>query len=225
MVLCVLRGSNARMSEQVRGTDKMRIITLSVGSIDTNCYIVIHNGDACVIDPGAEANGIIAVLAGQQVALQNILLTHGHADHVAAAVALKRLTGAKLFAHPADGYLLRATDNEIAKMLGLTEAVTPDAALQDSATVSLAGVDFTVLATPGHTPGSCCLYSAAEQVLFSGDTLFRGGIGRSDLPGGDAKVLARSLARLKQLPPDTEVYPGHGPSTTIGRERMSNRYW
>jgi glyoxylase-like metal-dependent hydrolase (beta-lactamase superfamily II) len=97
--------------------------------------------------------------------------------------------------------------------------------LSDAKSVSLAGIEFTVLATPGHTPGSCCLYNAKEQVLFSGDTLFRGSIGRSDLQGGDAKTLARSLARLKELPAEVEVYPGHGPATTIGKERMSNRYW
>jgi len=153
------------------------------------------------------------------------MLTHGHADHVAAAVALKRLTGRPIVAHQADTYLLQAVDNEIAKLLGLTEAIVPDAGLTDGQVIGVAGVDFTVVATPGHTPGSCCFYSAAEQVLFSGDTLFRGGIGRSDLPGGNSAILRRSLSRLKQLPPEVEVYPGHGPATTIGKERMNNRYW
>ncbi len=203
----------------------MRVLTVPVGNLGTNCYIVIQNGDAVVVYPGAEVNSIVAALAGEQVTLRSIFLTHGHADHVAAAAALRRLTGVSIIAHPADGYLLRATDNEIAKLLGLTEAVVPDMELADAATVNFAGIEFTVLATPGHTPGSCCFYSATEQVLFSGDTLFRGGIGRSDLPGGNHKTLLRSLGRLKQLPAEVEVYPGHGPSTTIGRERMSNRYW
>lgn len=203
----------------------MRVVTLPVGGLQTNCYIVVHNSDACVIDPGADANGIMAALAEEGVTPSRILLTHGHADHVAAAAALKRLTGAAIAAHPADGFLLGATENGIARMLGLTEAIVPDVALADSAIVLAGGVEFTVLATPGHTPGSCCFYSAKEQVLFSGDTLFRGSIGRSDLPGGDQRTLQRSLSRLKQLPAEVEVYPGHGPGTTIGRERMSNRYW
>jgi glyoxylase-like metal-dependent hydrolase (beta-lactamase superfamily II) len=203
----------------------MKVLICPVGSLQTNCYIVVHEGAAAVIDPGADEGSILAMVAGEGAAVQSIVLTHGHADHVAAAAALKRLTGAPILAHAADNYLLRATDNQIARLLGLTEAVVPDRELSDGAMVALAGIDFAVLATPGHTPGSCCLYNAKELVLFAGDTLFRGGIGRSDLPGGDAKTLARSLARLKELPAEVEVYPGHGPATTIGRERMSNRYW
>lgn len=203
----------------------MKVLTCPVGSLQTNCYIVVHENSAAVIDPGADEGSIMALLAGEGAAVKSIVLTHGHADHVAAAAALKRLTGAPILAHPADSYLLRATENMIARALGLTEVIVPDMDLSDAKSVSLAGIEFAVLATPGHTPGSCCLYSAKEQVLFSGDTLFRGSIGRSDLQGGDAKTLARSLARLKELPAEVEVYPGHGPATTIGKERMSNRYW
>lgn len=203
----------------------MKILTCPVGQLQTNCYIVVRQNAVCVIDPGADEGSIMAVLTGEKVAVQSIVLTHGHADHVAAAAVLKRLTGAPILAHPADGYLLRATDNMVAKALGLTAVIAPDEELSDGTLIKVADIEFTVLATPGHTPGSCCLYSAKEQVLFSGDTLFRGSIGRSDLQGGNAKTIARSLSRLKELPPEVQVYPGHGAGTTIGRERMNNRYW
>lgn len=203
----------------------MKVLTCPVGNLQTNCYIVVHEKVAAVIDPGADEGSILALVAGEGAAVKGIVLTHGHADHVAAAAALKRLTGAQILAHPADNYLLRATDNPVARALGLTEVVLPDIDLSDALAVSVGGLEFTVMATPGHTPGSCCLYAAQEQILFTGDTLFRGSIGRSDLQGGDAKALARSLARLKQLSAEIEVYPGHGLATSIGRERVSNRHW
>jgi len=203
----------------------MKVLTCPVGSLQTNCYIVVHQSKASVIDPGADEGSIMALLAGQGAVVASIVLTHGHADHVAAAATLKGLTGAPILAHPADNYLLRATDNMVARALGLTAVIVPDEELSDGMLIKVADIEFTVLATPGHTPGSCCLYSAKEQVLFSGDTLFRSGIGRSDLQGGNAKILARSLSRLKELPTEVQVYPGHGPATTIGKERMNNRYW
>lgn len=203
----------------------MEVLNLRVGKLQTNCYIVINGDQACVIDPGGDAADILAALAGRKLTLKQILLTHGHADHTADAMVVRRSTQAEISIHIADLAYLGAVNDQMASYLGLNESIEPQSFLQGGYEVDLAGLPFTVLSTPGHTPGSCCLYNSSEGVLFAGDTLFASSIGRSDLDGGDPAALALSLDRLKQLPDETIVYPGHGPSTTIGRERVRNRYW
>jgi len=203
----------------------MKIITLKVGVLSTNAYLIVDGPKAALIDPAGNSEVVLATLECEGAILETICLTHGHADHVAVAMELKRATGARIFGHRDDTYLLGATDNEVAIYLGLREAVTIDEYLKPGEAVNMAGGPFSVLSTPGHTPGSCCFYSPEDKVLFSGDTLFAQSIGRSDLPGGDYSRLKHSLSILKGLPEDIQVFPGHGPSTTIGQERMRNRYW
>ncbi len=203
----------------------MKILTLRVGALNTNSYLIIDGPKAALIDPAGSSEAILAALRKEQALLEKIFLTHGHADHVAVAMELKRATGGRIYGHPADNYLLGAVEDEVAAYLGLTEAITIDENLVPGEDVDMAGTLFRVLSTPGHTPGSCCYYSEGERVLFSGDTLFAQGIGRSDLLGGNGKLLQESLNILKELPGNTQVFPGHGPATTIEQERARNRYW
>jgi len=203
----------------------MKIKTIPLGKLQTNAYFVFKEGKAIIIDPAGDCDVCLAHLRSEGAVLEGIYLTHGHADHVAAAMELKRATGARIYGHPGDLYLLSAVNDEVAAYLGLKESITLDAELLPESSIELAGTIFLVLGTPGHTPGSVCFYCESEQVLFSGDTLFAGSIGRSDLTGGNSQVLRQTLRGLKELPAETVVYPGHGPSTTIAAERMQNRYW
>jgi glyoxylase-like metal-dependent hydrolase (beta-lactamase superfamily II) len=185
----------------------MKIETLAVGPIQTNCYIVADEtgGLAAVIDPGAESDAILAHLEKRGLAPSHILLTHGHFDHVGAVEKLRQ-AGAKLAAH---------------KNLETREGFIPDIPLDEGDTLTVGNLAFTVLHTPGHTRDSVC-YRTGEA-LFTGDTLFEGDCGRTDLPGGSYPEILKSLARLARLDFDAAVYPGHDISTTLSAERKHNR--
>ena len=202
----------------------MKIHVFPLGVLRTNCYLVEGQTSAAVIDPGGDPHELVCCLNELGVPLTSIILTHGHADHIAGAMELKRQTGAKIYMHPQDAPMLNATQDAMACYLGLKEEVILDQEFEQM-TLPLGDTEFQVLHTPGHTPGCCCLYNSAVKVLFSGDTLFAGSIGRSDLAGGNAGQLAESLGMLKLLPEDVVVYPGHGPHTTIGEEKVRNRFW
>ena len=178
----------------------MKIITVKVGSLQTNCYIVIDEKtkEALVIDPGDEPEKIISQLAGLKV--RYIVLTHGHPDHFGALDAVKEKTKALLLMSAEDDWFFR-----------------PDKKLNDGDKIKIGALSFEVLHTPGHSPGSICLYSRGH--LFSGDTLFSTTHGRTDLPGGSREAMQKSLQRLVALPDDTLVYPGHDESTSIGQEK------
>lgn len=203
----------------------MEITSFCLGVLQTNCYVIMGEQDAAVVDPGGDPEELVSFIKKSKRTLTKIVLSHGHADHVAGAAALQRATGASIHMHPEDTTLLTATSDPMAAYLGLTEEIPLDYHLTPGHTISLGNTLFEMLHTPGHTQGSCCLYSKEQQVLISGDTLFAGSIGRSDLYGGDPQQLAQSLSKLKELPAETKVYPGHGPSTTIGEERVRNRFW
>ena len=204
----------------------MKITTLRLGMLQTNCYVLGDDtGVAAVVDPGGRITELKDYIDHHGLRVKKIVLTHGHADHIAGAMELKRESGADIHMHAADRGWLTAKDDPMARHLGLTEDIALDAEVAEGDTLVMAGVPFIVLHTPGHTPGGCCFYSAEQNTLLSGDTLFAGSIGRSDLVGGDALVLQKSLDRLKLLPDETKVFPGHGPSTTIALERKRNRLW
>ena len=135
----------------------MEVVTLRVGILQTNCYVVINGDQACVIDPGGDADEIIATLASRELKLDKIVLTHGHADHTADAMVLRRNTQADIIIHTADTMYLKAVNDQMASYLGLNESIEPQGFLQGGAEIELAGQPFTILSTPGHTPGSCCL--------------------------------------------------------------------
>ncbi len=195
------------------------------GMIQENCYIVQAEGrdDCVVVDPGDEYPKLKAAIGDRRVGA--VLLTHGHFDHIMAAGEMARDFGAPVYVGAEDAEMLNdITKSDYTGMLGLTRADWPaiDAA-SFGETLSVCGMDFTVLATPGHSRGSVCLYLKDEAVLFSGDTLFRAGYGRLDLYGGKIGAMLKSLKRLFTLPGEVEVYPGHGDATTIGEEKARYR--
>ncbi|HEU5316627.1 MAG TPA: MBL fold metallo-hydrolase [Chloroflexota bacterium] len=196
--------------------------SLLCGPLGNNVYVVYseETKDALVIDPALEsADRIDAVLTKRGLALTTVVATHRHFDHVAEAARVLERHGAAMLAHERDAPAL----SEPIRSAFLPGVEFPPAPvtrqLRDGDTVTVGDASFSVLNTPGHTPGSICLYDARGGVLFSGDTLFAGSFGRYDLPGGDAVALRESLKRLAALPAETRVYPGHGAETTIGRER------
>jgi hydroxyacylglutathione hydrolase len=204
----------------------VKITTIRLGILQTNCYVLEDSAaKAAVVDPGGLIDDLQEYINNSHLRVDKIVLTHGHADHIAGAMAASRAFACPVYVHQADLPWLSGKDDPMARHLGLKEDVVADVFLREGDVISLAGVPFTVLHTPGHTPGGCCLYAASQAVLLSGDTLFAGSIGRSDLEGGDAAVLQQSLNRLKSLPDETAVYPGHGPATSIRLEKQRNRLW
>jgi len=204
----------------------MLIETLSVGPYGTNCYLwaATHGGCAVVIDPGDDGVRILRRVKDLVLDVTCIVLTHGHHDHTGALKELKDATGAEIAMHVADADMLR--NNTLAAMLGLKACypLPPDKQLEDGQKVVVGGVEFSVLHTPGHSRGSICLLG--DGVVFTGDTLFQAGIGRTDLPGGNYTELIDSIeSKLLSLPDNTRVYPGHGPSTTIGDEKRNNPFF
>jgi glyoxylase-like metal-dependent hydrolase (beta-lactamase superfamily II) len=206
----------------------MIIETFPVGRLQCNCTILGDEqaGEAIVIDPGEEIGRIHRRLTQLGLKLKQILVTHAHIDHVGGALKLKRLTGAPILLNENDIPLLKMMDMQ-AGWLGVAtpETAAPDDSLTDGLVVGLDAYPAQVIHTPGHTQGSVCLHFAPLKLLIAGDTLFRGSIGRTDLPGGNYEQIIDSVgSRLMLLPDDTKVLPGHGPATTIGVERTTNPF-
>lgn len=202
----------------------MRVRRLTLGPLDTNCWLVDDGagGPVLVVDPADEAASILAALDGAEVAA--IVLTHGHFDHLAAVRELVAATGASLVVHGADAGNITSATGTGAAMFGFDASSPPaDRTVEEGDTIEAGDAVLTVLHTPGHTPGGICLLG--EGHLLSGDTLFAGSIGRTDFPGGDMLTMRASIARLAGLPDETRVHPGHGPETTIGRERRVNPFF
>jgi glyoxylase-like metal-dependent hydrolase (beta-lactamase superfamily II) len=206
----------------------MVIETFPVGPLQCNCTILGDEqaGEAIVIDPGEEVGRIQRRLAVLGLKLKQILITHGHIDHVGGALKLKRLTGAPILMNEGDLEQLEIMDKQ-AGWLGVETPETgpPDESLDDGAIVGLETLPAHVIHTPGHTQGSVCLHFVPLNLLIAGDTLFAGSIGRTDLPGGDSGQIIDSIhSRLLKLADETRVLPGHGPGTTIGTERRRNPF-
>ena len=204
----------------------MRIRTLPLGPLQANCYIVgcEQTGQAAVIDPGGETNKILSALAADKLTVMAIINTHGHFDHVTANAELKKATGAELMIHAQDAPMLADAARSAAQWgLPAGESPPPDRLLEDGDTITVGTITFTVLHTPGHTPGGICLHT--DGVVFVGDALFAGSVGRTDFPGGDYDTLINSIrTKLFQLADDVKVYAGHMTTTTIGREKKSNPF-
>ena len=206
----------------------MIIESFPVGPLQCNCTLLGDEeaGEAIVIDPGDEVGRIQHRLTELGLKLKQILVTHAHIDHVGGALRLKRLTGALIFLNENDLPLLKMMDSQAA-WLGIAppETAPPDESLTDGLVVGLERYPAQVLHTPGHTQGSVCLHFVPLKLLIAGDTLFAGGIGRTDLPGGNSSQIMDSIhSRLLVLPDETTVLPGHGPTTTIGEERAGNPF-
>jgi len=200
--------------------------TLAVGLLSCNCTILGDetSREAIVVDPGYDVPKILALLAKHQLTVKQIVVTHAHIDHIASAQSMRQITGAPILYNQADLPLVAMMDIQASWFdLAVPEVQPPDHSPADGEKVAVCGIIGTVLYTPGHSEGSICLYVPAETLLLAGDTLFAGGVGRTDFPGGDEGKLQASLReRLAALPGETVVVPGHGPETTIEIERDSN---
>ncbi len=199
----------------------MRIEKLVVPPLDNNVYLVVDEASkqAVVVDTGLGSSEIQAKAQELGVRIIYILNTHGHPDHSADDEPLQKATGAKLAIFEVDAYRLDRNARESRWFLAAPPPVAKaDLLLKEGTSIAIGGITLETLHTPGHTEGSCCFYEPSEGVLFSGDTLFRGSCGRTDVAGGSPAKMVSSLQRLAQLPPETRVLPGHGPETSIGQE-------
>lgn len=205
----------------------MNIAPIVVGAFEVNCYICAGtDGQALVIDPGDDADKVIARLKQDGLSVAAYLLTHGHCDHITGLGELHDAFPAPVAIHPADRAWAFSASNTLTPFFPNTPR-RPRAAeidLTADQLFSYAGLPFSIIETPGHTPGGVCIYFADQALLVTGDTLFAGSVGRTDLPGGDSRLLAASLRKLKPLPDATMIYPGHGPSSTIAQEKRTNFY-
>lgn len=195
---------------------------IPVGAYEANCVILWIGEDALVLDPGQDSELLLAFLSGRNLRLRAILLTHGHFDHVNGIPGiLEKNPDVPVYAHPSDWVMFGHPMNRNPPDY---PGVGKPANLHDIRDIvkDFPAFGFEVLETPGHTPGSVCVKTGS--LLLSGDTLFAGSCGRTDFPGGSMADMRRSLAALAKLPPETEVVPGHGPSTTIAREVASNPF-
>jgi hydroxyacylglutathione hydrolase len=206
----------------------MILESFPVGPLRCNCTIlgdeVTH--EAIVVDPGDNIPEILSRLEKHGLTLRQIVVTHAHIDHVGGAAQLRKATGAPVFLNQKDLGMLSMMEIQ-AGWLGVPtpEVAPPDASADDGLAIGLSTLPGEVLHTPGHTPGSIGLFFPKQHLLLAGDTLFAGSIGRTDLPGGDGRLILRSLRdRLLVLPDATRVLPGHGVETTIGEERQSNPF-
>ncbi len=195
----------------------MTIHTLPLGFLQTNCYIVSSAESCIAIDPGADAELVLAFLEETKLRLDAVLLTHGHFDHVGAVEALAKRTGCEVWIHENDfsapnRQFFPLADTDIPEIFFFEEGDCFD----------FAGLRISILETPGHTDGSVCI--CIGDAMFAGDTLFANSIGRTDLEGGNMQLMQRSLLRLKNLEENYTVYPGHGPKTSLEREKRVNPY-
>jgi hydroxyacylglutathione hydrolase len=202
----------------------MHILQLPIGLLASNCYLIYNaeGEEAAIVDPGMLDTGpLLQEITKRTLRIRYILNTHGHFDHVAGN-GLLAPAEAGLGIHPADRDLLLQGGGSA--HFGLTIPPSPEADLDliDGASLKLGTATLEIIHTPGHTPGCVCLYLPDEAALLTGDTLFAGSVGRTDLPGGDQRKLENSLARLLQLPARTKIYPGHGPATTLDVEKRRN---
>ncbi|WP_028234993.1 MBL fold metallo-hydrolase [Pseudobutyrivibrio sp. MD2005] len=193
-----------------------------------NCYVAINEqtNESIIIDPGSAAERIKNAVAQTGTTPVAILLTHGHFDHAGEAATIAKEYNIKIYAHEAQEEELKNPSlNLSGAMYGSSESYKADCFLKDDQEMDLAGMHFKCLFTPGHTPGGCCFYFPDAGVVFTGDTLFCGSVGRTDFPGGSMRQLVNSIrSKLMTLPDDTICYPGHNTPTTIEEERIYNPY-
>ncbi len=201
----------------------MMIEQLPVGPLLANCYLVADEASrrAIVVDPGDEGPRIAAMIERLRLAVDFIVLTHGHFDHLGAVGPIRAVTGAPVVVHEAEQETMRAP--KLFAGLEIEEPLVPDRLLKDGETLIVGAHRLTVVHTPGHSPGHITL--VGEGLALVGDVIFAGSIGRTDLPGGDFDTLMNSITRhILTLPDETVLYPGHGPATTVGRERATNPF-
>ncbi len=208
----------------------MKIDRLVLGAYQTNCYILRESEaakDCLIIDTGLQAGELVDFLQRHKLNPVAVVLTHGHADHITGLVALRsQFPDIKVYIHKLDAEMLTGAKDNLSAMTGVLFSSEPaDFSLKEGDVIKQANIKLDVLHTPGHTPGGICLYSKANGIVFVGDTLFADSVGRTDMPGGSATQLLKSIKeKLCILPDETFVYPGHGPQTTIAQEKANNPF-
>lgn len=205
----------------------LKIGKIVMGSVQTNCYFLYKEEDnkIIVVDPADRGDYLYNAFKEAGLEVAAILLTHAHFDHIWGCNKLRELSGVQVFALEDEKELCESAKLNVSEDVGRPYTVLVDWYLRDGEKVTIEDMEFTVIATPGHTQGSCCYYFEKDNILVSGDTLFEGSVGRTDLPTGNGPTLSRSLKeKLMVLPDETLVFPGHGNSTTIGDEKKYNPF-
>ena len=204
----------------------MNVQQINVGPFDSNCFLITNSKrEGLLVDPGDEAARILEIIRREQVDLKVILITHGHIDHVSGLAAVHNQYPCPIAMHPADRSWAFSMNNQMMPYYGVPEAPSAIAReLAEGQEWTDIGYRYDVIELPGHSPGHVGFHFPEQHSLFSGDVLFQGSVGRTDLPGGDMHALTQSLKRMARLPDDTVVYCGHGPATTVGEEKRRNPY-
>lgn len=205
----------------------LKIGRIVLGVCQTNCYFVYEEGktEVIVFDPADKGDYIYNGLKEKGFSVAAILLTHGHFDHIWGLEKLRELSGARVYAYEGEREVCESPSLNVSKGAGRPCAVKADVYVKDGEEITIAGMTCRLIATPGHTQGSCCYYFENAKILLSGDTLFQESVGRTDLPTGSMSTLVRSIReKLMPLPEDVKVYPGHGESTSIGYEKENNPF-
>ena len=216
------------MPDNKENPSGIRIRMLTVGPVATNCYVVYREGsEVCVVvDPGANGRQIADFLKKEGVRPEAILLTHGHFDHFEGVPELTAEMGGRVYILDRERDLIAdPQQNGSLGLMGHGTAIEPEFTVRDGEILTAAGMEFTVIHTPGHTAGGCCYYLRDEGILFAGDTIFMESIGRTDLPTGNMReILASIRDKILTLPDDTRILPGHGPTTDVAYEAANNPY-
>lgn len=202
------------------------IMRLTLGALASNCYIIPAEGNKVVVVDPASSGEVEAVLDSEELEIGGIVITHGHFDHFAGVAALKAISGAPVYAPDFDVEMLESADKSWAWFMQGTEfsPITPDHVFSDGETFSVCGVEFRVMAAPGHTAGSCLLFCEQFGVTFTGDVLFRGGVGRTDGFSGSGRMMMESLQRIRGIGRNYTLLCGHGESSDLETEKRTNPY-
>ena len=207
--------------------EKIQVKNFVIGMVGTNCYVVSHSvtKEAFVVDMAGASERLLEYIAEEGLKMKALLLTHGHFDHIMGIDWFLKHFSVPVYAHEKEKELLENADFNASTAYGSAYTYTKAQYVKDGEELNVAGIHLRVLYTPGHTAGGCCYYLPEEKVLFSGDTVFCGSVGRTDFPGGSTAQIVRSLHKLvDSLPEETEVFPGHDASTTIGYEKRYNPF-
>ena len=207
----------------------MEIKRFILGDFETNCFVLRRNtscSECLIIDAGLDPRKLIEFLQKEKLHIDTVVLTHGHADHIAGLHFLRQFQNdLKVCIHSLDTEMLNCPQSNLSLITGFSFTTRADCTLNDGQLIEQAGIELKIIHTPGHTPGGICLYSQKDEILFSGDSLFADSVGRTDFPGGDMAKLTKSIKeKILTLPEETLVYPGHGPMTTIGKEKKTNPF-
>jgi glyoxylase-like metal-dependent hydrolase (beta-lactamase superfamily II) len=203
----------------------LHVTAMPLGPLDTNCYVLHSDREAVVIDPGGDADEIMSFLASRSLVLRSVLNTHLHFDHIQGNADLVAATGVAVLANPRDAYLMQ-TELGGGGMMGFPRTPPFEIVPLEEGELPLLGTTCSVLATPGHSPGSLSFYFESVGAVFVGDLIFYRSVGRTDFPGSSERELMRSVrTKIFTLPEDTVIYPGHGPETTVRQERLNNPFF